>query len=349
MRKAPGASPEAHDQSCLRWFTDNFAGWLKRSPALRQQLITNLGTRNFREAYTAWIEGKVEELPPDLRQQRADFISALSAVGRVPISDSAFYDIVHDVECFRIEPERRQAREEIRRGKQLTEQMRGAVQHLLELLQVVDRPNPTARGESGTQRFVVMSDLQSLLGETVPGRALRERMQRRLRSMPLSPGEPSELLSGALGDLAQRLEHHLQGWDKRYGLENKNNPDLPLGNTPNLAAHDLVHRLSEIYAAAGGKLAASWDYHKACPGGPFSRFLTLIYAALPHSVRYHAADNPSGFATMAGEVLADRKQGIRTSGTMLMWPTTDEAHRAALAHRNSLQERTTGPQGDRES
>jgi hypothetical protein len=300
---------------------------------LRERLIASLRTDQFGSVYEAWIEAGIarERLSHDLQQERDAFIRALSATSKVEISASRFYDIIHDVEVFRLHPERRQARAVIKQGKELTEKVMCGFLHLHEVLQAVERPhawgNREEDAEEALERFRIVHALQYILGKYVLGRALMERQ---------SDGEPSEQLSKTYAHVGRRLNRYLRGWDKRFALENATSPDERLGNTPNVAVHDLVHRLSEIYAAAGGKPSASWDYDRGRPGGPYSRFLTLIYAALPHSVRYQAADNPSGFVARADEVLSDRKRGRGPSRVDLMEPTTDATHRALLAHRDNL-------------
>ncbi|HWE16579.1 MAG TPA: hypothetical protein VG758_05260, partial [Hyphomicrobiaceae bacterium] len=116
MRETEGASPEAHDQSCLRWFAASFLGWRTRSPDLRQRLIKSLSTDDFDQAYHAWINVEIgtEKVLADLRLERDTFMRELSAAGAVETSPSVFYDIAHDVEVWRLQPEWFQAREALR-------------------------------------------------------------------------------------------------------------------------------------------------------------------------------------------------------------------------------------------
>ena len=154
----------------------------------------------------------MEKPAPDPRQERDNFIRELSVAGGVEISGSVFLDIAHDVEVFRLEPERFQARETIRECKVWIEEQRTSVQRLHEALRSVASPNPWASSEADIERFRIMSDLQSHIGEAAMERA-----------------------RGALAALDHCLEGYLQGWDSRYPVEP--------GRPPNKATHDLLHRL----------------------------------------------------------------------------------------------------------
>jgi hypothetical protein len=100
-------------------------GWRTRSPDLRQRLIKSLSTDDFDQAYHAWINVEIgtEKVLADLRLERDTFMRELSAAGAVETSPSVFYDIAHDVEVWRLQPEWFQAREALRARPQTSESM----------------------------------------------------------------------------------------------------------------------------------------------------------------------------------------------------------------------------------
>ncbi|HWE20370.1 MAG TPA: hypothetical protein VG758_24865, partial [Hyphomicrobiaceae bacterium] len=174
--------------------------------------------------------------------ERDTFMRELSAAGAVETSPSVFYDIAHDVEVWRLQPEWFQAREALRDCKAWVEEQRAGFQRLHEALQAVERPNAWVSSEADLERFRVMSDLQGYIGNAAMEHAL-----------------------GTLAALDQRLEGYLQGWDSRYPVEP--------GRPPNKATQDLLHRLSETYERAGGRLTTTWTAGKNCPQSPFAKFL----------------------------------------------------------------------------
>jgi hypothetical protein len=318
VRRRLGPSAAAYDQTSLRWFETAFAGWITRRPALRQRLLDSLGTDQFGEAYKAWSEAEIDkgEPPSDLRQEREAFMRALCAAGGRDISPASFYWISRETELFRLEPERFPQRGAIKEGSDLTKALKSRAQGLMEELQAVGPSEVMARGYEAVQRMAMMGDLQRRLSETILGRALRG---------VLPSGEPSELMFHAFADVERCLNECLDDWGKRYG-------DMQ-GRPPNMAADDLVHHLAGIYRAMGGQVTATWEGTKeeGYPRSLFARFLTLIYAALPSTVRYIASESPYAFIDgRAKRVLLDRKKGIGPSSTVFVTPVTDSAVRAAL-------------------
>jgi hypothetical protein len=250
-----------------------------------------------------------------LREEREAFIRALSAAGETDIGPPTFYSIACYVEFFRLNPEHFQQREVIKEGEDLAEALRGLAQALIEVLRAVGPSEGMAGDDAAMQRIAIMGDLQSRLGETILGRALRGM---------LPSGEPSELMGHAFADVERSLNECLDDWAKRYGEMQ--------GRRPNDAADDLVHHLSGLYKAMGGRLTATWEGGKeGHPRSAFAKFLTLIYAALPSTVRYIASESPYAFITgKAKRVLLGRKRGIRPTRTVFVTPVTDSALRAAL-------------------
>jgi hypothetical protein len=352
MRKCPGAPPEAEEQSCLRWFSQGCAGWLARNSSQRQRLLDHLASPNFGEAFEEWKAAGIEDKPAgDLRQERYAFIEALSEAGERPISPSAFYDIVHDVQVFCQAPELLQENAEIRRGKKLAQAMQDRTRPLAEAL-AVEKPTLGIYDQTGQQRQANLIGLQALVGRSITRAAIRAGLHTRLGRTELrralgemlSREEPSEMVRWFLADLDRLLVRHIKGLEERFSLGG--------GSPPNLARQALLGGLSEIYEAAGGSLSATWPDDGAHPGSPFARFLTLIYVALPDDIRAFAGKtrkgneaSPSAFIKAAERVLAD---GKRLRGPMLC-PVTDAEYRAAaLEHRNRLLERGVISKRDRD-
>jgi hypothetical protein len=292
-RKIRGRPVEKRERR--RSFAALLPGWLRRTPAQREELIESLGSSDFHEVAKFWLKPKAGREPSDLRQERRVFIEALSAASEREISPSTFYDIVNAVECLAINPMQSQDRKirnrKIRKSiedaqKQTTEVMR-AVQLLRDALK---KFKPTPEGWVHVEDWPLygfMGRLQRILGETVLVRALEKAV--------LPPAKPSELIVRALSDLDQHLEQCLQ-WE------------WPNGRPPNEDVHAFLRELFRIFAGLGGRLEALWNTDKEHPKSPLAKFLTVIYLSLPHDLQQVAGPTPSAFVATARRLLSRKGQ-----------------------------------------